>query len=116
LPGWSSAAKSSWRHWNPKAKGRQNRDARTHDSPLFSRWRPSEGNGARRAFVYRRAKAGARIDVIDQKQPHSKVNDTRDKGDVHERLDRLAQDLDDLEKEAIPPKVKPADVGGIIGD
>lgn len=54
--------------------------------------------------------------MIDQKQPHSKVNDTRDKGDVHERLDRLAQDLDDLEKEAIPPKVKPADVGGIIGD
>ena len=68
------------------------------------------------AFVYRGAKAGARIDVTDQKQPDSEANDTRDKGDLHKRLDQLAQDLDDLEKEAIPPKVKPADVGGIIGD
>jgi hypothetical protein len=74
------------------------------------------GNGARRAFVYRGAKAGARTDVTDQKLPDSEANDTRDKGDLHKRLDQLAQDLDDLEKEAIPPKVKPADVGGMVGD
>ena len=54
--------------------------------------------------------------MTDQKLPDSEANDTRDKGDLHKRLDQLAQDLDDLEKEAIPPKVKPADVGGMVGD
>ena len=52
--------------------------------------------------------------MSDRKDLDPAADSPKEGGDAAERAERLTEDIDKLEKEAIPPKTKPPGVGAML--
>ncbi len=73
---------------------------------------PAERRRARR--VGPRGTWRRRRDKDEDPKPETPGKDDDPAPSIEERIETLSEDLDDLEREAIPPKPKPAPVGGMF--